>query len=340
VFVLAGARNNPATFRGTELEKMLPVELGEGTARGAVAENPTTLELTPLGRSNAMLRLSAKDEENAAIWKAFPKIYWVARVARAKPAAQVLLQDSDATKASRFGKMPVVAQQQYGHGQVLYVGTDNTWRWRRNADERFYPILWGQIAQKLGLAHLLGGSKRAQITADKQSYAVGERVTIYARLYTPDFNPLKDATVEGSYVVKLPDGSAPPESSRQIVTLRAVPDQPGMYRGDFTVLAPGVHQFSVKTDPGTVFEISATEAAFEFGETAMNEALLKQMAEISGGGFYREETLYHLPEALRARSERVSSVVDAEVWASPLYFLLLLTVATIEWALRKRAQLK
>ena len=92
-----------------------------------------------------MLKLSPKDDENVAIWKRLPKIYWVARVTRAKPAAQVLLQDTDATKASRFGKMPVVAQQQYGLGQVLYVGTDNTWRWRRNADERFYPILWGQI---------------------------------------------------------------------------------------------------------------------------------------------------------------------------------------------------
>ena len=337
---LAGTRNNPSTFRGTELEKMLPVELNENLRRAAGAEPPTTLELTPLGRTSPMLRLSAKEEENAVIWKSFPKVYWVARVSRPKPAAQVLLQDSDATKASRFGKMPVIAQQQYGLGQVLYVGTDNTWRWRRNSDERFYPILWGQIAQKLGLIHLLGGSKRTQISADKQSYAVGERATIYARLYTTDFTPVKNPTVEGSYVVKAPGAATSAAAAPQSVTLRAVPDQPGMYRGDFTVLAPGVHQFSVKTDPGTVFEISATEAAFEFGETAMNEALLKQMADISGGGFYREETLFQLPEALRARSERVASTVDAELWSSPLYFALLLTVTTCEWALRKRAQLK
>ena len=337
---LAGTHNNPATFRGTEMEKMLPVELGEGPGRGTTPEPPTTLELTSLGRSSPMLKLSPKEEENLAIWKGFPKIFWVARVTRAKPAAQVLLQDTDATKATRFGKMPVVAQQQYGLGQVLYVGTDDTWRWRRNADDRFYPILWGQIAQKLGLAHLLGGSKRTQISADKQSYSVGERATIYARLYTADFNPVKDATVEGGYVIKPADGSTPPASARQSVTLRAVPDQPGMYRGDFTVLAPGVHQFSVKTDPATVFETSATEAQFEFGETAMNEALLKQMADISGGGFFREETLFQLPDALRAKSERVSSTVDSELWSSPLYFLLLLTVATIEWVVRKRAQLK
>jgi hypothetical protein len=319
---------------------MLPIEFSETAIRSTDTGHPTTLELTALGRSNAMLRLAPKEEENAAIWKRFPRIYWVARVGRAKPAAQVLLQDADATKATRFGKMPAVALQQYGLGQVLYVGTDNFWRWRRNTDERLYPILWGQIAQKLGLAHLLGGSKRTQISADKQSYFVGERATIYARLYTADFKPLTDAAVEGSYIVKTEGGPVAPNAAPESVTLHAVPEQPGMYRGDFTVLAPGLHQFSVKTDPATVFEFSAAEAKFEVGETAMNETLLKQMAEISGGGFYREETLHELPDALRAKSERVTSVVDAELWASPLYFLLLLVVATVEWALRKRVQLK
>jgi hypothetical protein len=337
---LAGPRANPNAYRGTELEKMLPVELSDNQARPTGPERPIMLELTPQGRTSAMLKLSAKEEENGAIWKRLPKVFWAARVTRAKPAAQVLLQDPDNSKASRFGKMPVVAQQQYGLGQVLYVGTDNTWRWRRNSDERFYPILWGQIAQKLGLAHLLGGSKRTQLTVDKQSYSTGDRVTVYARLYSADFKPLTDASIEGSYVVK-PDGAAAaPDASRQSFTLRAVPEQPGMYRGDFTAIVPGLHQFSVKSDPNTVVEFGVTEAKFESGETAMNEGILKQMAELSGGEFFREETLFKLPEALSAKSERVSSVVDAELWSSPFYFALLLTVSTIEWILRKKAQLK
>ena len=334
---LAGQQNNPASYRGTVLEKMLPVEIDETTLK-QTADRPTSLELTAAGRTSALLKLAPGDEENAAIWRRFPKIYWTAHVARAKPAAQVLLADGDETKATRWGKMPVVAQQQYGLGQVLYVGTDNTWRWRRNAGERFYPMLWGQIAQKLGLAHLLGGSKRTQLTVDKQSYTTGERVTVYARLYTADFNPIKDATVEGGYTVKAV--GAPGIGERQSVTLRAVPEQPGMYRGDFTALAPGVHAFSVKGDPATVIEFSATEPKFESGETAMNETLLKQMAETSGGRYFREETLHELVDAINAKTERIRSTVDAELWSSPLYFALLLIVASVEWALRKRAQLK
>jgi len=236
--------------------------------------------------------------------------------------------------------MPVFASHHDGLGLVFYAGTDNTWRWRKNADDRFYPILWGQITQKLGLSHLLGGSKRTQLTVDKQSYSTGDRVAIYARLYSADFNPLKDATVEGGYTVKPTAEAGAQPGLRQEVTLRAVPEQPGMYRGDFIALAPGVHQFSVKGDPGTVIEFTVAEPAFELGESAMNEAVLKQMAEISGGGFFREETLAKLPDLIAAKTERVQSTVDAELWSSPVYFALLLLVASVEWYVRKKAQLK
>ena len=47
-----------------------------------------------------------------------------------------------------------------------------------------------------------------------------------------------------------------------------------------------------------------------------------------------------LPELIAAKTERVTSIVDAELWSSPLYFALLLIVAALEWYLRKKAQLK
>jgi hypothetical protein len=334
---LAGPRSNPSTFRGSELDKLLPVEL-VAPAPQQGPERATTLELTAAGRASPLLRLSPKDEENAAIWRRFPKVYSVARVGRGKPAAQVLIEDGDETKATKSGKMPVVAQQQYGLGQVLYVGTDNTWRWRRNADERWYPVLWGQIAQKLGLAHLLGGSKRTQLSTDKRTCTTGERVTIYARLHGADYTPIKDATVAGGFTVRLP--GAPTAGARQSVTLRAVPEQAGMYRGDFTALAPGTYQFSIASEPGAVLELAVSEPKFESGETALNEPLLQQMAAISGGGYFREETLAKVIDAIAAKQERIPSNVDAELWSSPLYFLLVLAVASTEWALRKRAQLK
>jgi hypothetical protein len=96
----------------------------------------------------------------------------------------------------------------------------------------------------------------------------------------------------------------------------------------------------VENDPQTILDFNVTEPQFEFGETAMNEPLLKQLASTTGGQFFREENLYQLPDAIRAKTERVQSPLEVELWASPFYFLLLLGVVTAEWVLRKLSHLK
>ena len=71
-----------------------------------------------------------------------------------------------------------------------------------------------------------------------------------------------------------------------------------------------------------------------------SESLLRDMASRSGGAFFREEDLYKLPDTISAKTERVRSPLEVELWSSPLYFLLLLGVVTAEWVLRKLSHLK
>jgi hypothetical protein len=332
--LLAGPRANPPAWNGTPIEKLLPVELavpGLGTTPGS--ERGTAFELTPQGRTHPLLQLGAGPDENAATWAKFGRIFWVARVGRAKAGAQVLLADNDPTKATRAGKMPVIAVQQYGLGQVLYVGTDNTWRWRKNLNEPLHAQLWVQMIQKLGMQRVLGGSRRTQLSTDRQGYTVGERISVFARLYQSDFTPVRAPQVDASIVIQ-------GRETRQALTLRPVTDQPGMYRSEFLPLVPGIHEVKVSTDSDAMLEIPVSEPRYELGATAMNEPLLRQLAELTSGAFFREENIVSLPDAVRSKTETIQTTVDAEVWASPLVFILLVTLPTIEWALRKRWQLK
>src|SRR6185503_2202280 len=224
----AGKKFAPHAYRRTIRDRMLPVEFDAPpvTAVEPVAEKPIRLELTAAGRANLMMRLSDREEESAAVWKQLPPIYWDAKVSRPKPAAEVLLVDPDPSKESRFGKMPVIALQQYGQGQVMYVGTDNTWRWRKNVGDIYYTTLWGQVAQRMAMQHLLGGSKRTRLSTDKREYVTGDRVAILARLRTAGTDPVQDAAVKGTYA--LSGGGKQTE-----VILRPAPDHPGLYRGEF-----------------------------------------------------------------------------------------------------------
>jgi hypothetical protein len=113
-----------------------------------------------------------------------------------------------------------------------------------------------------------------------------------------------------------------------------------MYRGDFVALKAGRYRLATVNDPATAIEFTAREPQFELGETAMNEGLLKQMAAISGGQFFREENLADLTKALSAKPETLHTARDLEVWSSPFYFALMCLVAATEWILRKRWNLK
>ena len=340
LIVVAGRRFSPAAYRGTPLEKLLPVELGAPGSESAAALTgetnlrPISLELTAAGRLNPMLRLSDQEPESLATWKGLAPIFWTARVAGAKPAAEVLLVDPDPAKSSRAGKMPVLALQPYGTGQVLYVGTDNLWRWRKNQGERAYNVFWGQVAGRMALTHLLGGAKRTQLSTDKESYVTGDRVTVYARLYQEGFVPVTTPTVRAEYVV------GNDAATRTAVPLRALPGQPGIYRGEFNALRPGEYALSVETDPAAPLRFAATEPRFEPGETAMNEPLLRDMARRSGGAFFREEDLAGMPEVVSRKAERVRTVVEGELWSSPLVFAVIFGVAVAEWLLRRRLHLR
>src|SRR6185436_1351365 len=160
-------------------------------------------------------------------------------------------------------------------------------------------------------------------------------VTVYARLYSGvGFDPVADPSVKAAFGLKNGTGARPE------VVLRSIPEQPAMYRGEFVAPGAGAYSFWVESDPTTLLDFSVTEPKFEFGETAMNEGLLRDLAATTGGEFFREEDLHRPPDVISATAERVRSPMEVELWASPLYFLLMLAVATTEWVLRKLSHLK
>ncbi|HEX4141589.1 MAG TPA: hypothetical protein VHY09_14670, partial [Candidatus Methylacidiphilales bacterium] len=359
VVFLAGPNYMPESYRRTPLETLFPVEFAAlGLSNGQPSTHVIPLELSVAGQNSPTLRLSNDDNENAEIWKNLPGIYWDAKVSRAKPAAEVLLEDPSSEKATHAGLMPVIALESYGAGQALFVGTDETWRWRKNVGEKYYTRFWGQMLLRLGLPRLLGASRLTQLATEKKHYVSGERVTISGRLYRSGFQPVIDPTVGGTLTIKPDDPNAPAADLKKTVTLQSSPGKPGYYEGEVIVTTPGVYTFAPDIDSSSTLDFRVTEPKFEFGDTAMNVTLLKKMAETSGGAFYREEDLYkmlepsnspgseqtatpdNVPSGLGGASIRVPSPQEVELAFSPFYYALMILVATAEWLLRKRWQLK
>jgi len=343
LIMVAGRNFAPTAYVDTPIEKLLPVQLlptrsyVPGGPDADVFDKPIHLELTPTGARNGMLRLGDKDDQVQRQWQNLPPVFWTAHIGRVKPLAQPLLVDPDPSRSTRGEKMPVIALQQYQLGQVLYVGTDNTWRWRRNKGDSFYITLWGQMIYRTALNHLLG-AKRTRLEQEKSQYTVGEPVTFYAHVYDTSYSPVTDETITGYYMAV--DGAA--AQVQHQVMLRRVPSEPGMYKGQFTAITPGNYQFHLDkpADPEKKENFSITESTVEFGDTAMNAPLLQEIAHITGGEFFREENLWKLPDAIRAKNEKISWNIDVELWSTKLFFAAALALVTAEWILRKAAQLK
>jgi len=332
--VIAGKRFMPSAFGRTELEQLLPVELAGTSIRAsnALAVRPLRLSLTPAGRESVMLRLGDDAGMSEALWGRLPPIYWTARVERAKPAAEVLLTRPD--PSSRSGTSPVVAMHRYGAGEVLFVGTDNFWRFRRNVGDRYHTILWGQIIQRMAGARLLTEAPRSTLRANGRRFRQGDRVKVYARLFTASWEPREDEVVQAVLAV------ADDPDRRQEVALRAIPGQPGIYRAELPAGAPGNYRLALPGDEIANLDFTVGDNNREYTRAALNQPLLRDLARQTGGAYFPLAQLDQLPSVLTDRSARLTNLKEVELWSSPLYFGLLILILTLEWIVRKMSELK
>lgn len=339
IIFLAGPKFNPIHYAGTPLEPLLPVDLATGINDQQWGEHsrvPVPLKLTPAGELSTLLKLSDKPLENRQIWNSFPGVMWTAHVSRARPTAQVFLVDSRPEMANRDDLMPVIAQQAYGQGMVMYFGFDETYKWRSDVGEKYYLRIWNQIIQSFSLERQLGASARTQLKVEKPEYFTGDKVMISGKIFTENFAPLVEASVPGTMTFTGTSG----KEEKSDVRLLAMADQPGQYEVEFTPKAAGEYHFSTIMDPKAVVKFDVSEPKLELGETAMNASLLKNMAEISGGKFLREEDLDGLPNLVASHSATIPSFKKVELYYSAWWMLALMLIAALEWFLRRLWQLK
>jgi uncharacterized membrane protein len=337
---LAGPKFDPNAFQGTPLEPVLPVEVQN--KKSDRYEEPVLLKLTPAGETSTMLMLSQDPQENTSIWNAFPGVRWTAWVGKARPGAQIFLTDPTPTRATADGPMPVIALQNYGLGQSLYIGTDETYRWRSGKGEKYYTHIWGQVLQALSAERVIGSSALTQLKTDRPRYLAGDKVKISGRIFKTGFEPLTDPEVPGTVTVKadaLP-GKSPPAQQTTELRLEAIPDRPGEYQGEMTATTAGSYSFSVVRYPSVVLKFDVTEPKVELSDIAMNEKLLRTMAEVSGGKFLREEDLNGLPELITSKSTGSVTFKKIPLVFTPYLLGLIIMVACAEWFWRRKLELK
>jgi hypothetical protein len=332
--VIAGRLHAPATWLGTPLADVLPVEVPSVKFPLDDARRPAEYKpsLSDLGRRSPILSLTDDPTEQQSTWQELPGFFWHYPVTKLRPAA-VSLMDHPREKVADDKPMPLLAMHYYGKGLVLFSAVEETWRWRFNEADKYFARYWGQVVYAIGLPHTLG-SKSGQLAIAGGEAVLGKPGQVYARLFTPEYRPLTAERVTAQ-MERLDAG--PNEDKFRSVTFEAVPNQPGEYVA--TVPNDRVGRYALKVESGeeqaTLDYRVTLPPEHELAPGPMNEEGLRKLAEETGGKFYREEDLYKLPDDVQPRTVTFTQRKETLLWTYWPVWALVVCLFTLEWVVRK-----
>ena len=341
LILLAGPRAMPADYTLGGLADVLPVApaLAATDPSTAIARSGHVLRLTRTGEESPVTAILDDPSLNRRLWPALAPLQWVAEGLRAKAKAQVLVETA--------GGQPVVVLDRYGAGRVLYLGTDEGWRWRDRLGERVHQTFWLQ-ALRWGLgSRLRGADPQLQAAVDRSLIDVGEAVEVRGRARLADGHPAVGpilVTMEHLGENGEPLVSEPVREQE----LAPVADALGLAVGQIKSLSTGKWRLTVTSrHPELAGKREQREVQVrahrgqETLELSSDLAALDRIAAAGGGsacGFADAARLVHSLAAKAVPREEIRRQTYS-LWSGPWALLLILGLLVAEWTLRKRSGL-
>lgn len=269
---------------------------------------PWPIDFSREGEESDFLWLANTSEESRSLWSRFAGVFGCYAVKGPKPGARVLGRYSDPEAGISADRPVYLAEQFYGSGRVLYIGSGELWR-LRSVDLSFFEVLYTKLIRHVSQGRLLRGSSTGQLLVERDRYSVGEDVVIRAQLSTPSREPF----VAERVTARLID----PTGKGENLTLNADLDRPGNFIGQFDVRKEGSYrvELSVPDSPEEplVRRIQAVVPNLEFEKTRRNEALLSALATRTGGRYYTSlQTAWEGNEDLRPLAGQIESRAEVE----------------------------
>jgi hypothetical protein len=336
LLMLCGSRFAPASYAGTPVERMLPVEF-DPEADWEDVDDSVYPVLTPEGRSSLVMTLENDQDENDLVWSRVAPLDRIPPLLAPRPGATVLAELSDTL--SRADRYPLVSWQRYGTGKCMMMATDRLWLLRFKTGDKYHWRVWSQCVQFLTLSRLMGEHKQIRLETDRVTYPVGGEVMLYAHLLDEDYEPLTQPgfEIEVSALDADATGAEP-----QRVTLRPDASNPGLYEGYFSPPRAGGYRVEANTADrplSNTAEFQVADLRPELANTDMQIEHLRRIADLSGGECLSILDLKKLPDLLSREPHTTTIRTDRPLWDNVLIATLLVALLGFEWILRRKYDL-
>jgi hypothetical protein len=277
---------------------------GSATLAGGrfASETAWPLEFTRDGLSAEFLWLEDDALLSEQAWASFKGVYGYYAVKDPKAGATVYARFSDPNTAID-NQLPIyMAGQFYGAGRVFFQASGEMWRIRA-VDEDYFDRYYTKLVRWVAQGRLLRDSSRGVLLVDKDRCLIGDHIAVRAVLTDAQHQPLTAEEVAATLVQ--------PDGRRTAIPLRRTADatREGLYFGQFTAVAEGDYRIEIAAPQGSKDEVMAKNVraripALETEHPQRNDALLKEMAEKTGGAYF-----VGLASVLPAADAKVSPLV-------------------------------
>ena len=330
---IGGERSTPASWEGTVLADLLPFKppLALESRVGASMVKPTGAaeRLGVMRLSDEAGGWPAALADRSASWALLRFVQSVPR-SRLKPTAETLAEASG-LGASSQEPSAVVMRMRFGAGEVLYVATDEIWRWRYGQGERFPERFWVPLVRLLARESLARDDARAMLSVAPARVAPGESVIVSIRFRDEESASNAPATVP----VEIRDAAGAPVARIDLVR------QGGEATATFPADRVGAFK-AVANDPafGTSeagFEVVRADDEMRRGDT--DHGALASLSDRTGGATLDETRMKELPSLLPMRAREIDESVLRSLWDTPAAFAALLMLLAVEWTGRRLLRL-
>ena len=328
---IAGERSTPASWESTPLADLFPFRppLALEARLGASVIRPTGV-----AERLGVLRLS----DDADGWPdvltspevQWPRLRYVQSVPRSrlKPTAEVLA-DAEGIGAGAGAVEPsaAIVRMRFGAGEVIFVATDEIWRWRYGQGERYPERFWVPLVRLLARESLAQGDARVTLSVDPPRVSPGESVVVTLRFADEESSqqgassvPVDIVGADGAAIGRVDlvreGGSATATIPvERIGAFRAVAGDPSFGRAE------------------AAFEVVRRDDELRRGD-ADHEALA-ELAKRTGGRTLDAASLPELPKLLPRRARETDESVVRALWDTPAALSLLLLLLGLEWIGRR-----
>ncbi len=307
---------------------------------------PSRLSPSAFFRPEEANRLSALvldpiKERNEQVWKYLPIPAWTSPV-EALPGSEIFLEvsiDSGEEDQSKNNRIPALIGKNAGAGKSFYLAFDETWRWRYEVADLYHQRFWNQLVSRVMEKPFAMNHENLSLDVGGSIHSPEKGIPIRVRLRNDQGQAPEPPYPEVDALIWKEDDVV------ATIPLQGKDFSNGLFSGEVFGLENGSYQVSIRApailnDMDNALQKLPFEVKSNLNEErnflTCDENLLEEIANASGGGFFREENFHKLKEVLRPISSGRIITTEITLWQSFGWLGLVVFLLGCEMFLRKK----